>query len=320
MNKKKLILQLLLIVLVVVTFISTDLFIYNNFTRIYSNHYSQGMQEKSIEIDAYLPFDENSLIVKKNSDTKITENIPVLDGATALYPIYSAFANAIYPESSLKFDGKNFLPESKIQKTGTGTAYKKIVDGEDDVIFCAGPSKKQLQYATDNNVELELVPIGYECFVFIVNKNNSIENLTIDQIKDIYTGKVTNWSEVGGENCPIHALQREEGSGSQTSMQKLMNGEEMPQSKFSVGCKRIGFSFRYYVESIVNDGNIKMISLNGVAPTKENIRNKTYPIFDTFYMVYRKDNTNPNIQVLKDFILSDAGQEIVEQTGYVSLH
>ena len=62
-----------------------------------------------------------------------------------------------------------------------------------------------------------------------------------------------------------------------------------------------------------------MIALNGIAPTKENIRNKTYPIFDTFYMVYRKDNPNPNIQVLKDFVLSDVGQQIVEETGYVSL-
>ena len=319
MNIKKLLLQLGLLVLVILAFVATDLFIYNNFTKIYSNPYSETMAEKSIDIDKYLPFDENSLIVKKNSETKITENIPVVDGATALYPIYSAFVNAIYPETSLKFDGKNFLEDSKIQKTGTGTAYKRIVDGEDDVLFCAGPSKKQLQYAKDNNVELELVPIGYECFVFIVNKNNSIESLTIEQIKDIYTGRVTNWSEVGGDDAPILALQREEGSGSQTSMLKFMNGEEMKESKFHLGCKRIGFSFRYYVESIVKDGNIKMIALNGIAPTKENIRNKTYPIFDTFYMVYRKDNPNPNIQVLKDFVLSDVGQQIVEETGYVSL-
>lgn len=320
MDKKKLVFQILSIAAIIVMFLCADLFVYYNITKIYVNNYGDKMAEKSIDIDSYLPFKEDSLIVKETADTKITENIPSLDGATALYPIYSAFVNALYPEESLKYDGKEFLEDSKIFKTGTGTAYKRIVDGDVDVIFCAGPSKKQLEYAASKGVELELIPIGYESFVFIVNKNNSVDNLTVDQLKDIYRGKITNWQEVGGENTPIIALQRAEGSGSQTAMQKFMGGEEMPVSSSAVFGKRIGYSFRYYVESIVNDSNIKMLSLNGVAPTKETIKNKTYPIADTFYMIYRKDNTNPNIEVLKDFILSEKGQKIIEDTGYVSVN
>ena len=83
--------------------------------------------------------------------------------------------------------------------------------------------------------------------------------------------------------------------------------------------RKIGYSFRYYVESIVNDGNLKMLSLNGAEPSIENIRNNVYPIVDNFYMVYRKDNTNENIDIIKDFVLSEKGQKIIEDTGYVSV-
>ena len=176
-----------------------------------------------------------------------------------------------------------------------------------------------LEYAKSKNVQLELIPIGKEAFIFIVNNNNLIDNLSVDQIKDIYTGKISNWKQVGGENTPIIALQRVEGSGSQTAMLSFMNGTQMKAPKQTFMGRKIGYSFRYYVESIVNDGNLKMLSLNGAEPSIENIRNNVYPIVDNFYMVYRKDNTNENIDIIKDFVLSEKGQKIIEDTGYVSV-
>ena len=113
-----------------------------------------------------------------------------MDGATALYPIYSSYVEALYPEDSVKFNGKDFESDSKIQKTGTTVAYQKVIDGDTDIVFCAKPSQKQLDYAKEKGVELELVPIGKESFVFIVNKNNKVDNLSIDQIKGIYTKEV----------------------------------------------------------------------------------------------------------------------------------
>jgi len=70
----------------------------------------------------------------------------------------------------------------------------------------------------------------------------------------------------------------------------------------------------------INDGNIKMLSINGVEPNIENIRNDKYPIVDNFYMIYRKDNANENIEKIKEFVLSDKGQKIIEDTGYVSIN
>lgn len=319
MEKNKLIKQIAIIFVIILGFLLLNYSFYNLITKNYINRYGEGMQEKSIDISTYLPFKEDSLIVHEISNVKIVDNIPQMDGATALYPIYSAYVETLYPKESVKYDGKDFLKESKIQKTGTTVAYQKVIDGETDIIFCAKPSKKQLEYAESKNVELELVPIGKEAFVFIVNKNNKVNNLSIEQIKDIYTKKIVNWNQVGGENKPIIALQRSEGSGSQTAMLSFMNGTQMKKSFQSIIGKKIGYSFRYYVESIVSDGNIKMLSLNGIEPSIENIRNDTYPIVDNFYMIYRKDNTNENIQTIKEFILSEKGQKIIEDTGYVSI-
>ena len=155
---------------IILGFILFNYSFYNLVTKNYINNYGKGMQEKSINIESYLPFKEDSLIVHESSDIKIIENIPQMDGATALYPIYSAYVEALYPKESVKYDGKDFVIDSKIQKTGTTVAYQKVIDGETDIIFCAKPSKKQLEYAESKNVELELVPIGKEAFVFIVNK------------------------------------------------------------------------------------------------------------------------------------------------------
>lgn len=320
MKKNKLDKQVLIILGIILVFILFNCSFYYLITKNYINNYGKGMQEKSIDIESYLPFNEDSLIVHESSDVKIVDNIPQIDGATALYPIYSSFVETLYPEESVKYDGKgDFLLESKIQKTGTTKAYKNVIDGETDIIFCAGPSQKQLEYAKSKNVELELVPIGKEAFVFIVNNNNKIDNLSVEQIRDIYTGKIINWKQVGGESKPIIALQRTEGSGSQTAMLSFMNGLEMKKSFQTIVGRKIGYSFRFYVESIVKDGNLKMISVNGIEPNLENIRNNKYPIIDDFYMIYRKDNRNENIDKIKDFVLSQMGQKIIEDTGYVSI-
>ncbi|MCR5187021.1 MAG: substrate-binding domain-containing protein [Clostridia bacterium] len=319
MDKKKLYKQIVIIICIVLGFVLFDWSFYSLITKNYINNYGEEMREKSIDLESYLPFKDDSLIVHESSNIRITTNIPQMDGATALYPIYSAFVEALYPKESVKFEGKDFSIDSKIQKTGTIEAYKKVIDGETDIIFCAKPSEKQLEYAKSKNVELEMVPIGKEAFVFIVNKNNKVNDLSIEQIKDIYIGKIVNWKQVGGENKPIIALQRNEGSGSQTAMLSFMHGTEIKKSSQYILGRKIGYSFRYYVESIVKDGNIKMLSLNGFEPNIENVRNDKYPIVDSFYMIYRKDNANENIETIKEFILSEKGQKIIEDTGYVGV-
>ncbi len=311
--------QILTIFLIVMIFAGFDFSVYNLFTKRYINNTSEQMQAKSIELDKYLPFDENSEVVKIDTDFKLTENLPVIDGAAALYPVFSGFVNAVYPKESVIFDGENVTPESSLQYTNTLRAYKSVVDGGADIIFCAEPSAEQLEYADEQGVELEFVPIGKEAFVFIVNNENPVDNLTVEQIRGIYSGKYKNWSQVGGDNTIIDPVQRIEGSGSQSVMVSFMDGIPMKKNPFGFMGRAVGFSFRYYVSEIVDNGGVKMLSVNGVYPDKENISSEKYPITVDFYAVYRKDNPNTNIKLLTDWILSDDGQKIIEKSGYIPI-
>ncbi len=327
---KKTVKQLLCIFLVIATFATFNISIYFLLTRRLANNFSDTSQSKMIDVSKYLPHEENSELARVEASLKLSEELPVLDGAAALVPVYASIIDSVYPKGSVTYEGgsfsdvnfygENFASDSKMQYKNTVRGYKAIVDGETDILFCAAPSEEQKQYADQMGVELVYVPVGLEAFVFFVNKNNPIDNLTADQIRGIYSGEYTNWAEIGGANRIINPVSRLEGSGSQSAMEKFMGDREIgKKSVFAVAGASIGFSFRYYMDGIVDNQNVKMISLNGIYPSAENIRNGSYPVIAKFYAIYRKDNTNKNIPVLVDWILSEEGQTLVEKSGYVRI-
>ena len=113
-------------------------------------------------------------------------------------------------------------------------------------------------------------------------------------------------------------MQRNQGSGSQTTLEKLF-GKDIASNFFGPLGASIGFSFRFYVEELTKHGHIKMLELNGVYPDREHVQDNSYPIVSNFFMVNRKGESNPNVQKIKNFVLSPIGQEIINETGYVSL-
>lgn len=316
MDKK---IKIISLITLISSFVIIDLTIFGLFTSLVLPSGSSVMRAKSIELGEYLPFEKNSKIIKKNDNLSLTGEKPIIDSAAALYPISSSFVNAIYNKEDVEFINDNFTSSSKLQMNNTRNCYKGIVDGNIDIGLLAKPSSQQLEYASKNNVELILEPIGYESFVFLVNKNNPINSLTIEQVKGIYSGKYTNWSELGGYNKEIIPLQRNESSGSQTAFLSFMNGEKAISKSLNIFGSAIGYSFRYYVEDVVKNGNVKMISLNGVYPSKENIKNKSYPIVSSFYAVHSSKNTNPNVKKVVDWMKLDVAQEIINEVGYVGL-
>lgn len=284
----------------------------------------------NIVIPAYLPFDEDSKIVKTDSKTlKLTENLPRIDGAAALFPVYSAFVNAVYPNTTKLHDGI-------FEYNNTPDGYRLLAEKETDIFIGVYPSDEQRAYAEENQTTFEYTPIGTEAFVFFVHKDNPITNLTTGQIKDIYSGKITNWKDVGGKNEKIAAFQRNEGSGSQSMLKRFMGDTPITDAPtemvndlmagiieqvadYKSKTNSIGFSFRYYVEGIIKNPDIKMISIDGAAPTSENIRNGSYPILTPIYAVTYKENQNGNVDKLLEWILSDEGQYIINETGYVGI-
>ena len=284
----------------------------------------------NIDIQAYLPFEENSKIVKTDSKTlKLTENLPRIDGAAALFPVYSAFVNAVYPNTTKLHDGI-------FEYNNTPDGYRLLAEKETDIFIGVYPSDEQRAYAKENQTTFEYTPIGTEAFVFFVHKDNPITNLTTEQIKDIYSGKITNWKDVGGKNEKIAAFQRNEGSGSQSMLKRFMGDTPITDAPtemvndlmagiieqvadYKSKTNSIGFSFRYYVEGIIKNPDIKMISIDGAAPTSENIRNGSYHILTPIYAVTYKENQNGNVDKLLEWILSDEGQYIINETGYVGI-
>lgn len=315
----KLFKQILILTIILAAFVSFDLYIYFTCTRRLQTDGSAERKTSAIEVSEYLPFDENSGIVDIKDSIPLEGELPVIDGAEGLYPVFSAFVNAVYPEDSVQFDGEKFAPESKLQMRNTLKAYTGVVDGTADIAVCASPSAEQLAYADEKGAELEFVPIGRDAFVFLVNKNNPVDGLTSEQIREIYGGKYKNWSELGGKNIPINPVQRLTGSGSQTAFLKFMNGAETVKNYSAYRGSPIGFSFRYYTVGMRANDGVKILSLNGVYPDAESISSGEYPISVDFYAVYDKRNSNPNIPLLIEWFLSENGQKIIEETGYVPI-
>ncbi|MBQ2729624.1 MAG: substrate-binding domain-containing protein [Clostridia bacterium] len=327
---KKLSKQIGLILLVIAVFALFNCSIYSLMTRRLSNNFSGATKAQMIDVGSYLPFEEESDLPHIETDFTLSGDLPVLDGAAALVPVYASVIDTVYPEGCVTYEGgsfsddnyygENFAPDSKMQYRNTVRGYKAVVDGGCDILFCASPSKEQTEYAEEKGVELVYVPVGLEGFVFFVNKNNPVEDLTTEEVRDIYAGEITNWKELGGPYRPINPVTRLEGSGSQSAMNAFMGEREIAKkSPLVIMGGSIGFSFRYYMDGIVENSDVKMLSLNGVYPSAENIQNGSYPIIAKFFAIYRADNDNENVSLLIDWILSDEGQTLIEKTGYVRI-
>ena len=165
------------------------------------------------------------------------------------------------------FTGKN-IEETEVTHSKTHNAYVNLINGDTDLILVTYPSEDEQKLAQEKNVELEIVPIVKEAFVFFVNKENQIDNLSLEQIKQIYSGKITNWKEVGGPDAKITAYQRPANSGSQSGMLELVMKNtkimEAPKENIASGMAdiidvisdynnkdtAIGYSYYYYATTM----------------------------------------------------------------------
>lgn len=298
----------------------------------------------SIRVDEYMPFRQDTKIVKLDHEAslRLTEYLPKVDGAAAVFPVYSAFVNAVYPEGTrfYKYDyygtDKTIPSYSIFVYSNTVNGYRYLAQRNTDIFFGGYPSDEQIAYAEEQGTQFVYTPIGYDAFVFFVHKDNPIDSLTSEQVRGIYSGAITNWSQVGGHDEEIVAYQRNEGSGSQSRLIRFMGDTPLMEpemdtrisdmmgittsvAQFRSSTASIGFSFRYYMEALVANPDLKLLAIDGIAPTTENIANGTYPLTNYLYAVSWADNENENVQKLLDWILSPEGQYIISETGYVPI-
>lgn len=227
---------------------------------------------------------------------------------------------------------------SNIYISGTHNAYTDlIVDNVDLIIVARLPSDDELEDALFNGVEFEVQAIAYDAFVFLANRYNPVENLTLDQIRAIYTGEISLWTDIinpfsGGPE--IRHYQRERNSGSQELMENLVMGDlkivdapDMivytmagPFNALEDDLQGIGYSVFFYAANISPGEKIKLIGIEGVFPTKETISSGEYPLTTEVYAVIRKDTPeNHPARKLMNWIISDEGQQAVDSSGYVPI-
>ena len=299
------------------------------------------LDDRSLRISYYVPFQEDTRAVTLDEKSALTLSVEDasslrIDGATALYPVYASFVqNAFTPSDT--YVGRT------LDCNGTTYAYHALISGETDVIFCAQPSEKQLAAAHEAGLTLHLTPIGREAFVFFVNVKNPVTGLTVEQVQRIYTGEITNWHEVGGQRQKIRAYQRDEGSGSQTALQRLMAGLPLmePEKEERIGGMggiieavatyrnydgALGFTYRFYSNEMVGNDQIRLLALDGVFPTKDTIRDGSYPLSSHFYAITASpigepapEENAPVLRAFLDWCQGEQGQRIVEAVGYVSV-
>lgn len=180
----------------------------------------------------------------------------------------------------------------------------------------------------EKNEGLKEVEIAYDGIGIIVNKSNTVKSLTINQIKDIYTGKITNWKDVGGKDTPIVVVSREDGSGTRDAFQEIVGykSEELTseaqigdgsgniKSTVSTNENAIGYiSFEYI------DDSINSLQVDNVEPSAQSVKDKTYKIARPFLLVYKEDKLGESGKKFIDFILSEEGQKVAEENGLIRI-
>lgn len=254
------------------------------------------------------------------------ENYPKVDGSTATAPLAEAF--------EANFKGKK-IDEVNVEHSKTHKAYEKLINKELDLILVTSPSEDEEKLAEKANVELEVTKVVNEGFVFFLNKNNPVDSLTVEQIQKIYSGEITNWKEVGGNDEEIIAYQRPKNSGSQTGMLDLVMKDkkikDAPKEDIAMSMSdiidavsnydnkesAIGYSYYYYANTMYLSDEIKLLKVDGVEPNNDTIKNGEYPILTAYYIVNRKDDISSEAESLKENMLSTRGQKVAEEAGYV---
>ena len=276
------------------------------------------------------PVEEDAAAVQETEIFAFTrENFPRLDGSTSTKPLGRAIASVLLGE-----ERENV--EDLVDFSRTTASFRALMEGRADLLIVAEPSPVVFEELDKKMVEITMEPFATDALIFVVNENNPVDSLTADEIRKIYAGEITNWREVGGEDIPIDAFQRNAESGSQVLMEKLVMGDipmmtpprgymldEMGGLMAAVrgydnSASAIGYSVYYYAHDMEMAEGLKIIAVDGATPCAETIRSGAYPFRNPYYVVKRSD-ADENTAILYDWILSPEGQKLVDMEGYVSI-
>lgn len=238
-----------------------------------------------------------------------------ISGSTSVGPVVEILAK--------DFQSKNEGVSIEVQQLGSSAGIKNAIDGTSQIGMASRDLKDEEKQAGLKETEIAL-----DAIAVVTNKSNEVKNLTVDQIKDIYTGKITNWKEVGGKDAPIVVVSREDGSGTRGAFEEIVGFEpqELVQdAQISDGSGNIKSTVEGnenaigYISSSYVDDKVNQLKVDDQELTVENVKAKKYPLARPFILVNKEENMTEKGNEFIQFILSEEGQKIVEGEGLISI-
>ncbi|MFS0690382.1 phosphate ABC transporter substrate-binding protein [Sporosarcina sp. 179-K 8C2 HS] len=249
---------------------------------------------------------------KSSNDSAATIAI---SGSTSVGPLAEKLA--------FKYEENNDV-KIEINQIGSSAGITNAINGVSEI----GMASRDLKQEEIESGLSEIV-IAYDGIVVVTHPTNKVKNLTLEQVKKIFTGEVTNWKEVGGEDMEIVVVSREDGSGSRDAFQEIVDfssgelvrnaiiasGNGNIKTTVAMNKHAVGFiSFEYVDESI------STVDINGVEATAKNVLQQTYKLSRPFLFVTKEENLTEAGQQFIDFILSPDGQDVVSETGAIPVN
>lgn len=274
---------------------------------------------------------ETTTVEETTETTSAVKNItyPRVDGSTANMPMM-AMIRHYYMNEDLE------EAQNNTEVTTTDYAWRNLIDGNADLLLVYEPSSETKKIIEESKVKLTVTPIGVDALVFLINEKNKIDGFTTKELKDIYSGKITNWKDLGGEDSKIEAFQRVLNSGSQTLFLNLLMKDtkpmEAPTSYYIQGmdglieqiasyndtANALGYSVFYYAKKMYEQPGIKLASVDGIMPSDETIEKEEYPFLNEYYLVIREDEPEySETRNLYNYILSKDGEKAIREAGYI---
>ena len=248
------------------------------------------------------------------ADKKLSGTIS-LAGSTSMQKLADALAET--------FMEANSGVTVTVEYSGSSAGIESLLNGSCDI----GDASRNLKDSEKSGGAVENI-VAIDGIAVIVDKNNTVAGLTKQQLSDIYTGAVTNWSEVGGSDTPIVVVGREAGSGTRGAFEEILKVDDA--CKYAVECDSTGAAMAKvastegaigYVSLDVLDESVNALNLDDVAPTSENIVAGTYFLCRPFVMATKGEISEQSelVQAFFDFLKSDEGKAVVKAVGLITV-
>lgn len=253
-------------------------------------------------------------IVLNAKETKIT-----MTGSTTVLPIAQRIAEvfmSIYPEVQISVRGG-----------GSGVGITALIEGRTDIANSSRKIKEEeIKSGREKGIMIKEIEIAKDGIVIVVNKNNPVTNITIEDLKKIYSGEITNWNKLGGPNQPIVVVSRDMASGTFEVFKEIV----MKNTKLSENCLMLAsnnaiattvsstpWAIGYIGLGYITE-DLKPLKLENVEANETTVRNGTYKLARSLYF-YINGEPKGFVKKLIEFTLSDSGQKLVKEVGFIPL-